>query len=88
MHVCVEKCPLTVRHTAKAAAAAERAGVPISALLKNRDGSVSADAQRLKQNSTLASTLRLVTRVLGGDVKPSTRCTRRGGATTQRGAGQ
>ena len=34
LHVCVEKCPLTMRHTAKAAAAAERAGVPISALLK------------------------------------------------------
>ena len=50
--------------------------------------SFGGDAQRLKQNSTLASTLRLFTRVLDGDVNPSTRCTRRGGATTQRGAGQ
>ena len=35
-------CPLTMMHTAKEAAAAERAGVPISALLKSRDGSASA----------------------------------------------
>ena len=35
-------CPLTMRHTAKAAAAAERAGVPVSALLRSRDDSASA----------------------------------------------
>ena len=33
----VEKWPLTMRHMAKAAAAAERAGVLISTLLKSRD---------------------------------------------------